>query len=132
MIRTTRMRRTTRTREDGFTLIEVMISVLLTAIAVIGIMALYMSQTRASAYSRHATEATVLAADKLEQLRTLSSTGMAGSADSGLDSLGASGGIFSRTWAVTTGTEYIDLRVTVTWDEDGTSKSVIVNGRRGL
>ena len=60
----------TRPREAGFTMIEVMIALLLTAIAIVGIMSLYMSQTRASAYSRHTTEATVLAQDGLERLRS--------------------------------------------------------------
>ena len=119
-----------RTREDGFTLIEVMISILLTAVAVIGIMALYMTETRASAYSRHATEATVLATDKLEQLRTLLTP--ASGTETGLNSLGQSGGIFGRASTVTTGTSYIDLKVVVDWSEDGVSKSVTVYGRRGL
>jgi Tfp pilus assembly protein PilV len=60
-----------RRSEAGFTMIEVMIAMLLTAIAMIGIIALFMTQRKASGFSRHTTEATVLAQDKLEQLRTL-------------------------------------------------------------
>ena len=111
----------------GFSLLELMV-----VVAVIGIMALYMTETKASAFSRHATEATVLATDKLETLRTEKVP--ATSSDTGLDSLGktGTGGIFSRAWTVTTGTTYIDLQVTVSWSEDGVNKSVVVYGRRGL
>ncbi len=118
----------TRT-ERGFTMVEVMIAILLTAIAVIGIMALFMTETRASSYSRHSTEAAALAADKLEKLRTMS-TPTAGS-DTALDPLGATGGIFDRTWSVdTTYTSYTELTVVVGWDENGVAKSVTMHSRR--
>jgi prepilin-type N-terminal cleavage/methylation domain-containing protein len=125
-----------RTSERGFTMIEVMVSLLLTAIAVIGIIALFMTETRASSVSRHATEASVLAADKLEKLRTTPNP--TGSNDT-VDALGDSSGtfLFTRTWTVTpgpVGTEYNDLMVTVTWSEDGytTQPSVVVYGRQNL
>lgn len=118
----------TRT-ERGFTMVEVMIAILLTAIAVIGIMALFMTETRASSYSRHSTEAAALAADKLEKLRTMS-TPTAGS-DTALDPLGAAGGIFDRSWLVDSSvTAYTELSVTVSWDENGVGKSITMNSRR--
>ncbi len=65
-------------RERGFTLVEVMVSILLTVIAVIGIMGLYRVQTRATGYSRHTTEATVLGEDRVERLRSLGPFGVGG------------------------------------------------------
>jgi type IV pilus assembly protein PilV len=114
--------------ERGFTMVEVMIAILLTAIAVIGILALFMTETRASSYSRHSTEATSLAADKLEKLRTMS-TPTAGT-QTALDPQGAAGGVFSRTWTVTPNTSYTDLFVSVTWSENGVTKTISMNARR--
>lgn len=121
--------------QGGFTMVEVMIAILLTAIAVIGIMALFMTEMKASAYSRHATEATVLAADKLEKLRTMSSASLVTTTSdplNPLDSNGATGGIFERSWTVdtATSTSFTDLAVTVSWDENGDTKSVTLHGRR--
>jgi Tfp pilus assembly protein PilV len=103
--------------ENGFTLVEVMIAILLTVIAVVGIMALYMTETKASSFSRHSTEATALAQDKLEKLRYAATP--TGSSETGLDAVGKTGGIFERGWTVTAvGTSYYDIIVYVGWDED--------------
>ena len=105
-------------KQNGFTLIEVMIAILLTVIAVIGIMALYMTETKASGFSRHSTEATALAQDKLEKLR-ISGGPTTGNDASKLDAVGKAGGIFERSWTVTTNANgYYDLVVYVGWDED--------------
>jgi Tfp pilus assembly protein PilV len=104
-------------REGGFTMIEVMIAVLLTVIAVIGIIALFMTETRAAAYSRRATEATNLATDKLEKLRTLT-TPTSGS-ELTVDAQGVTtGGMFERKWTVSVGTNFTDLTVQVGWNDD--------------
>ncbi len=125
-----RMRRRRR-GERGFTLIEVMISILLIAIAVIGLVALFMVQSRGASTSRHTTEAAVLAEDKMEYLRTQVAPG-AGS-ETTLDSLGQSGtGIFGRTWTSASGTSYIDYSVVVSWIEDGVNRTVTLRSRRGL
>lgn len=119
--------------EGGFTMVEVMIAILLTAIAIIGIMALFMTEMKASSYSRHATEATVLAADKLEKLRTMAIPVNDADATT-IDSNGASGGIYTRSWQVAsmggTPATYLDVSVTVSWDENGETKSIILHGRR--
>lgn len=139
--------------ERGFTMIEVMIAVLLTAIAIVGIIALYMTETRASSFSRHSTEATMLATDKLEKLRT--EIAPTSSGDAGLDAQGQTGGLFDRKWTVTTQTDYLDIVVKVGWDENDVgatcstdanctltnfcrttnkcaTRSVVMYGRRGL
>ena len=111
------MSRMRRREEAGFTMIEVMIAVLLTVIAVIGIIALFMTETRAAAYSRRATEATNLATDKLEKLRTLT-TPTAGS-ETTVDAQGdTTTGMFERKWTVSVGTTYTDIAVQVGWDDD--------------
>jgi Tfp pilus assembly protein PilV len=110
--------------EAGFTMVEVMIAVLLSVIAVIGIIALFMTETKAASYSRRATEATNLAQDKLEYLRTAGTP--ASSSESSVDAQGAcpsgcavsGSGMFDRKWTVTAGTSYYDIKVQVGWSDD--------------
>ena len=61
-------------RQEGFTLIEVMIAMLLLLVGVAGVLSLQMISVRATSFSRHATEATIVAEDKMEDLMTLSTT----------------------------------------------------------
>ena len=119
-----------RGSERGFTMIEVMIAILLTAIAVIGITALYTVETRSSGFSRHSTEAAVLAEDKMEFLRTQSAP--ASGSETGLPELGGASAMFSRSWTVATATAWIDYSVTVSWSEDGIARQVQLVSKRGL
>ena len=124
----------------AFTLVEVMIAIVLSMIAVIGVTALYMAETAASTDSRQKTEAAVLCEDKMEWLRTQSAP--TSGSETGLDELGGIGGMYDRTWTVTTGTSYIDYSVTVNWDTEGltgcpgaarlTCRSETLRSRRGL
>lgn len=124
----------TARRGEGFTLVEVMVAILLTAIAMIGILSLYMSQSRGSSFSRHMTEASVLASDGLERMRTITPP-PASMTETNIDEQGQSPGRYDRvstSVALPSGTEY-DVQIVVSWDEDGDAvkeKSVIVNGRR--
>lgn len=121
----------TGSRERGFTMIEVMIAILLTVIAVIGMMALFRVETRASAVSRRTTEAAVLAQDKIEELRTLAAP--TSGADSAINALGepTTGGPYSRTWTVNFVNNNYVMNVSVSWSDDGVSRSVEMNGQRG-
>lgn len=117
---------TPRSTEAGFTLVEVMISVLITAIAALGFIAMYMTETQAGAFTRHSTEASILATDKLEVLRGLSTLA------SGNDTVNAQGnaaGMYTRKWTVTPvlngigETLYNNVLVQVGWNEDETVTS---------
>ena len=125
-------RRRTRGR-GGFTLIEVMIAILLTAIATIGIMGLYKVETRAAGFSRHTTEATVLAQDQLELMRSNRFIGT--QTDSGINGHGLPeglpGGIYTRQSTVTSDVGFDLMVVTVDWVEDGEAKTVVMRTRRG-
>jgi Tfp pilus assembly protein PilV len=98
-------------------MVEVLMAILLTAIAVIGIVGLFVSQTRASGRSRHQNEAAALAADKMEKLRTVSAP--VSGTETGLNVQGQTGGIYERAWTVTTASGVTSLTVRVGWDEDG-------------
>jgi prepilin-type N-terminal cleavage/methylation domain-containing protein len=121
--------------QAGFTMIEVMVAVLLTAIATSGIIGLYMVETRASGFSRHNTEATVLAEDMLEHLRTRP-TVLPATPEASLNESGTvvAGGMFTRSYVITPGSgltqPYDDLLVTIMWVEDGVTRTITMRGRR--
>ena len=122
-----------RDARDGFTLIEVMISILITAVVVTGIIGLYKIEVTASTYSRHSGEAAALAEDKIEKLRTLGTATAQSNTETNIDPQDNPGaGIFTRTWNETVTTGYANLTVTVSWIDDGISHSLTVYGRRGL
>jgi Tfp pilus assembly protein PilV len=99
-------------------MIEVMVALLLTAIAASGIIGLFMVQTRSSGYSRHATEATILAQDEMERLRAMNVSSGSASVPN-LNEFGKTGGIFTRAYVISATASYVDVTVTVSWDEDG-------------
>lgn len=122
-----------KSQQGGFTLMEVLISLILGAIAMIGVIALYRASTNASSFSRRSTEAAVLAQDKLERLRA--ENPITGNDGGVIDETGklTAGAPFTRSWTVTpfgTPTQYFDLAVTVTWSDEGTNRTLTVRGRR--
>ena len=127
--------RSTQSSEAGFTMIEVMIAMTLTAIAIMGIIALYSTNMRAGGFSRHQTEASVLAESKVEDIRALpAATPPAGSPETNIGPFGpTTAGIYTRSWTETIGTTYADIVVTVQWqDNDTGTHSVIMRARRNL
>lgn len=123
--------------QAGFTLIEVMIAILLTVIAVMGIVGLMRAESRSANRSRHLSEASVLAQGKMEELRattSFSTTTSGTSSDaSPVDVQGVTGGIFTRAWSWApnaTITAAYNYTTTVSWTEDGTATSVTMIGIR--
>jgi prepilin-type N-terminal cleavage/methylation domain-containing protein len=124
------MDRRARPRERGFSLIELMIALTVLLIGVSGILSMHLVSMRATAYSRHATEAAVLAEDKMEELRTipadqipttLTSYPYPGTVDA-QGNLGPNG-LYTVEWIIVwdpAGTGIGTQRVTVRWAEGGT------------
>jgi type IV pilus modification protein PilV len=110
-------------------MIEVMVALLLTAVGVMGILGVYLAQVRASSYSRHTSEAVILAQDKLEQLRTQPSAQTTGS-EANINERGVATGMFTRRWSVTPATDYANIVVTIAWSEDGVPREFVLRGRR--
>lgn len=121
-----------RRAEAGFTMIEIMVSLLLTAIAILGILALYMSSSRSGGYARHTTEATVLAEDEIEFLRTQGAAAPYTLSETGINERGVTPGIYNRSTTETVSANYADITVTVTWIDDGVQHQVSLAARRGL
>lgn len=122
------------THEKGFTLLEVMIAMVLTALAIMGIIALYVTETKASGFSRHTTEAAVLAQDKIEFLRTQGPAAAVATTELNLDERAQAGvGIYKRitTETVVAG-QYADIVVEIDWNDDGIAHVITMRARRGL
>jgi Tfp pilus assembly protein PilV len=116
-------------------MIEVMIAMTLTAIAILGIMALYSTNVRAAGFSRHQTEASVLAESKVEDIRALpAASPPTGSPETNIGPIGpSSAGIYTRSWTEVIGTSYADVTVTVAWkDNDTGTHSIVMHARRNL
>lgn len=126
--------------QRGSALIEVMVALVIFVLVTLGLTSSTVNAKRTADGSRHAAEATTLAFDKLEHLRTLLPTDSALTPGAHTDSPspmtvnGTAGGIFARTWTVTTSLPSlapvistgalarIDMRVS--WPTHGGSGSV--------
>src|SRR5262249_3486358 len=86
-----------RGEQGGFTLIEILIALLILLIGMAGILSLQLTAMKATGFSRHATEATMLGDDKMEALRTVAFASLAGGSQT-VDSQGkvVAGGYFTR------------------------------------
>jgi Tfp pilus assembly protein PilV len=111
--------------QRGFTVVEVLIALLVLMVGMAGILSLQLTSVQATAFSRHATEASVLAEDKMEQLRTVSTAGLLGGTDQ-VDARGVplADGFYTRTWTITAGPPTA-IAVDVTWNEEGTEPYTI-------
>ena len=134
-----------RRRARGMTLIEVMIALLVTTIALLGALATVGITVRGANFSRNATEASVLVQTKLESLVSLPQ-GVSGGALPGnttetgstaIDANGntGTGGIYTRTttWTQTTSPAQRTCTVTVSWtDLTGSPHSVTASRTQDL
>lgn len=119
----TRRRRPAR----GLTLIEVMVALLVTTVALLGALATVGITVRGANFSRNATEASVLAQSKLEELVSLPAGTSGGalppstieSGSTAIDANGNSGtgGIYSRTTTWTQTAMQRTVAVTVSWTD---------------
>jgi type IV pilus assembly protein PilV len=121
------VRKPGRRGQGGFTIIELMIALTILLIGITGILSMQLTSMKATSYSRHATEASVLAEDLMEELRTLPITDVV----NGSETVDAQGnfdaqGIFTRTWTVATAGTLVTVTVTVSWNEHGNEPHAIV------
>ena len=108
--------------EGGFTLIEVLIALLVLLVGMAGILSLQLTSMKATSFSRHATEASSLAEDKVEDLRTvaLDSVRFANGTDQ-VDARGVADadGPYTRSWTISPGADTTIVNVSVSWTERG-------------
>ncbi len=101
---------------NGFTLIEVFIAMLVLMIALLGMAGMAGNVIQANIFSRQMTTATSLAEDKMEELMNTLSAG-------GNDTITVSNHDFTRTWVVAQDTPLpnlvqVTVRVTFLWREN--------------
>ena len=121
--------------EHGSTLIEVLVAVLILGGVIVSFAVATMSARRSGDTSRFEAEATTLAIDKLEELRTLASSDADLSAGAHTDASnplrpdGTSGGVYTRTWHVTDalptpGMRRVEMRVR--WPSPLGQRSILI------
>lgn len=111
-----------RADQQGFTLIEVLIALLVLMVGMAGILSLQLTSMKATGFSRHATEASSLAEDKVEDLRTVplnSARFTSGSDQVDARGVASQDGLFTRTWTITPRTDTTVVTVSVAWSERG-------------
>ena len=122
-----------RRRDRGFTVMEVLIALMILVIGMLGVVAMQKGAYSATSYSRHATEAAVLAEDKLEKLRTMPITALADDSDL-VDANGVANdeGPFTREWTRVDDGLVTVISVTVTWEEGNGAHSITFRTLRNL
>ena len=121
--------------ESGASLIEVIVSVLIFSFVVVGFARTTMSARRTGDQSRFEAEATTLAMDKLEYLRTRLPTDTDLTSGTHVDSVnplrpdGTSGGVYTRSWRITSdlpmlGMSRVEMRVS--WPSQIGTRSVLL------
>ena len=106
----------------GFTLIEVMITLVILAVSLLALAALMATTTKSNAYGGHMTEATTFAQDRLEQLRATRWQDIPVGNFS--DQLTGSTGVnYARNWNTIQNGNLMTVTVTVNW-VDRTNHSI--------
>ncbi len=114
-----RFRSNTDSGQRGFTLIEVMVTIFILVVGLLGLYSTVVGVIQGNAHSKNITTATTLAQDKIEALRNQSYAGLSSGSDSN--------SIFTRTWTVSGDSPAAGLttvEVTVGWTWKGTPHDV--------
>jgi len=117
-------------RQQGYSLIEVMIALTIFSIGILAIAQLQISAVRNNTNGNLATQATMLAEAQIENLKNTSDvTLLADSVEPGIDQNGASGGIYTRTTTIANplgGDFSRQIQVTVRWVRNGRLRRVVL------
>ncbi len=118
--------------ERGFSLIEVMIALVIFSIGILAVAQLQFWNIRNNTTGNITTMATLLARQKMEELKSRADVTTLNSdadADNPINADGSAGGIFTRTWTVSNplgGSTSRHLAVTVSWSRRGQNRSVVL------
>jgi prepilin-type N-terminal cleavage/methylation domain-containing protein len=114
-----RFRSNVDSEHSGFTLIEVMVTIFVLVVGLLGLYTTIVGVIQGDAHSRNLTTATTLAQDKVEALRNQSYASLSSGSDSS--------SIFTRTWTVSGDSPAVGLatvEVTVGWTWKGVAHDV--------
>jgi prepilin-type N-terminal cleavage/methylation domain-containing protein len=117
-------------RQQGYSLIEVVIALAIFSIGILAIAQLQFSAVRNNTNGNLATQATMLAEAQIENLKNTNNvTLLADSVEAKIDHSGASGGIYTRTTTITNpmgGDFSRQIQVTVQWVRNGRFRQVVL------
>jgi len=109
-------------RSNGFSLIEMIIALLILAIALLALAGLMVSTTKNNSFGGHMTEASTFAQDKVEELKVSSYGNVVPGADTRTGSTGIN---YTRTWTVSNNANSSQKWITVKVDwNDRTNHSI--------
>ncbi|WP_374496813.1 type IV pilus modification PilV family protein [Vogesella indigofera] len=120
--------------QTGFSLLEMLITIIVLASGLLAIGSMYGAILNANTLSKQRSEAVVLAEKKLEELRGQSYASLVSATDTvtAASSSGSSAN-YQRSWSVATasgGLAYKDVGVTVTWtDNKNQSQNIVLSTR---
>jgi type IV pilus assembly protein PilV len=111
-------------KEKGFTLTEVLIGLIILAIGVLAIAGMQITSIRGTSFSNNLTQASVIAQDRLEVLKSLPLNDV--KLDTGDHNDPPDVGIFSKTYHAdrNVSPNYVQITYTVSWMEKGIPHSV--------
>jgi prepilin-type N-terminal cleavage/methylation domain-containing protein len=110
-----------RISQGGFTLIEVLIGISIFAIGMLAVARMQMHSVRNTTVGNITSQATMLANQKMEEVKTLSFDDLNNEVENNLDAEGNPGGIYNRTTTITTpaaplGDHVRQIQVQVQWN----------------
>lgn len=109
-------------REKGFTLTEVLVGLVILAVGVLAIAGLQIASIRGTSFSNDLRQASVLAQNRLEFLKSLS---LASAPElSGGDHVDVTSGIFQGKYTATNNGTFATIQYTVQWMEKNTTHSI--------
>jgi prepilin-type N-terminal cleavage/methylation domain-containing protein len=116
----------------GFSLIEVLVAIAIFAIGILAVAKMQYWNVRSNTTGNITTQATMLARQKIEELKSLdfaeTDMGLGNHSDSNnpIDENGNAGGIYTRQWDVTNplGGSTRQIQVTVSWTRHGQTRDI--------
>jgi len=110
-------------KNRGFTLTEVLIGLIILAVSVLAIAGMQIASITGNAFSQNLTQASILAQNRMEFLRSLDfATNAVFQANGSYSDV--KDGIFQGNYQVTRTGGHATIAYTVTWAEKGTTRSV--------
>lgn len=105
-------------KSKGFSLIEVLIALVILAIALLALAGLMVQSTNSNSWGSHLTEASTLAQDKLEELRMARWTALDSEPFTDVRT-GSTGTNYTRTWTVDTNTagNLKTVSISISWTD---------------
>ena len=108
-------------RQSGFSLLEVMIALVILAVALLALAGLMTTSTAYNASGSRVTEASVLAQDKLEEFRAMRWDDVQatppGPETDPVSKIGSTGIVYTRNWNVAQNGNIKTITITVNWND---------------